>query len=506
MTYFIGVDIGTTSSKAIVFSSSGAIKGIGNRGYGILVPQPTWAEQDPEAIFAAMILAIRDAVDAASVSKDIAAIGFSTAMHTLIVMDAQNYPITNSIIWADQRSVTQAEKLKQEPTGNAIYRRTGTPIHPMSPLSKLIWMRESQPDTFRQAAKFISIKEYVLYQLFERYVVDYSIASATGLFNLQQLNWDEEALTLAGITPEQLSELVPTTYILQGMKAQHALAIGLAADTPIVIGANDGVLANLGVGAIVANRFAITIGTSGAVRSVSQQPITDPQQRTFCYYLANNLWVIGGAINSGGIIFRWLRDEFCAAEVEAAKQLGIDPYQVMIQEAAKVPAGASGLLCLPFLAGERSPYWNAKARGVFFGVGLHHTRAHFIRAVLEGILFAIYSVNVAVQDLTGTAGEICVSGGFARSEVWLQMMAEGFGQEVSTPEVYEASGFGAALLAMYAVGAIAHLSDVHQLIHISKRYQPQIQSNIYKDLFSLYQRIYQNLVEEFNSIADYQHQ
>ena len=322
MTYFIGVDIGTTSTKAIVFSSSGAIKGIGNRGYSILAPQPTWAEQDPNVIFATAIAAIRDAVDAAG-ATDIAAVGFSTAMHSLIAMNAKNQPLTNSIIWADRRSVTQAEKLKQDKTANAIYRRTGTPIHPMSPLCKLMWMRESDPDTFRQATKFISIKEYILYQLFEEYVIDYSIASATGLFNLKQLDWDEEALTLAGITKEQLGLLVPTTHILQGMKQQHAEAMKLAPETPFVIGASDGVLANLGVGAINSGN-AITIGTSGAVRTFSQTPITDPQARTFCYASTDNLWLIGGSINSGGIIFRWLRDEFCAAEVEQAKHLCID--------------------------------------------------------------------------------------------------------------------------------------------------------------------------------------
>ena len=505
MTYFIGVDIGTTSTKAIVFSSSGAIKGMGNRGYSILAPQPTWAEQDPNVIFATAIAAIRDAVDASGGSKDIAAVGLSTAMHSLIAIDAKNQPLTNSIIWADRRSVSQAEKLKQDKTGNAIYRRTGTPIHPMSPLSKLMWMRELDPDIFRQAAKFISIKEYVLYQLFEEYVVDYSIASATGLFNLEQLDWDEEALTLAGITKEQLSQLVPTTHILRGMKQQHAGAMGLAAETPFVIGASDGVLANLGVGAINPGEFAITIGTSGAVRTVTHEPITDPQQRTFCYASTDKLWLIGGSINSGGIIFRWLRDEFCAAEVEQAKQLGIDAYDIMIDAAMQIPVGAQGLLCLPFLSGERAPYWNAKARGVFFGVGLHHTRSHFIRAVMEGILFALYSVNVAVQELTGAGGEIRASGGFARSQAWLQMMADVFGQEVVTPFVYEASGFGAAVLAMYAVGAIADLTDVDKLIRISKRYQPNLQlSSTYKELFSLYQRVYHNLVKEFALLADLQ--
>lgn len=503
MTYFIGLDIGTTSTKAIVFSSSGVIKGMGNRGYNILAPQPTWAEQDPNAIFATAIAAIRDAVDAAGGSQEIAAVGLSTAMHSLIAMDAKNQPLTNSIIWADRRSVTQAEKLKAD--GNAIYQRTGTPIHPMSPLCKLMWMRESDPDTFRQAAKFISIKEYILYQLFEEYVVDYSIASATGLFNLKQLNWDEQALTLAGITKQQLSQLVPTTHILQGIKQQHAQAMGLAPETPFVIGASDGVLANLGVGAINSGN-AITIGTSGAVRTFSQTPITDLQQRTFCYAFTDNLWLIGGSINSGGIIFRWLRDEFCAAEVEQAKHLYLDAYDIMINAACQVPAGAEGLLCLPFLSGERAPYWNAKARGVFFGVGLHHTRSHFIRAVMEGILFALYSVNVAVQELTQVSGEIRASGGFARSEAWLQMMADVFGQEVVTPFVYEASGFGAAVLAMYAVGAIANLTDVDKLIRISKRYQPNLElSSTYKQLFALYQRVYHNLVEEFNFLAALQH-
>jgi len=504
MTFFLGVDIGTTSTKAIVFSVSGAIKGMGNRGYEVLVPQPTWAEQDPETIFAAVIQAVRDALEAADLAKqEIAAVGFGAATHSLIAIAANNNPLTNSMIWADNRSVAQAEKLKQHATAHELYRRTGSPIHPVSPLSKLVWMREVDPDTFGKAAKFVSIKEYIFYQLFERYIVDYSIASATGLFNLKQLNWDEEAIALAGITKEQLSELVPTTYILHGMKVSHAEAMGLDPDIPIVIGANDGALANLGVGAIAPGQYAITIGTSGAVRTVTQQPITDPQARTFCYALTEKHWAIGGPTNNGGIVLRWLRDQFCAPEVERAKQLGVDAYEVMIQAAAKVPAGAEGLLCLPFLSGERAPYWNAKARGVFFGVGLHHQRSHFIRAVLEGILFNVYSVKAVLQELTGAAGEIFASGGFARSQPWRQMMADLFGSVVLMPEVYEASGFGAAVLAMYAVGAIADFTEVQPLISISYRHQPDLElSRTYHQMFLLYQRIYQNLVEEFNLLAD----
>lgn len=521
-TYFIGVDIGTTSTKAIVCSASGDVEGSGNQAYTILSPRPTWAEQDPKVIFTAVISAVRAAVDQANVTKqEIAAVSFSAAMHSLIAVDAEGALLTNSIIWADNRSISQTERLKQG-NGHRLYLQTGTPIHPMSPLSKLMWLREADAETFHKAAKFLSIKEYVFYQLFGSYMVDYSIASATGLFNLKQLDWDQEALAAAGIHRDQLSRLVPTTYILKGMKAPHAEAMGLDPHTPTVIGASDGVLASLGVGAIAPNQVAITIGTSGAVRTVVQAPVLDPQGRTFCYALTEDHWVIGGSTNSGGGILRWLRDEFCQPEVEQAKQQGLDPYEVMIQAAAQVPAGAEGLLCLPFFAGERAPYWNPDARGVFFGIGLHHRRSHFIRAVLEGILFSVYSIYSALCDLVGEAQEVRAAGGFARSQTWRQMMADVLGHELLIPEVYEASSFGATVLAMYAVGALQDLADVQQLIQIdlpaARLHQPEVSRNknrhqpdpqltaTYRELFDIYQHIYHSTINEFTQLANHQRQ
>ncbi|KQL48452.1 gluconokinase [Brevibacillus choshinensis] len=507
-TYFIGLDIGTTSTKAIVFTPSGAVRGIGNVDYPLLVPQPSWAEQDPETIFAAVITALKKAIEKADVDKhEIGGIGFSTAMHSLIAVDHQGSPLTHSIIWADNRSVAQADRLKQDGVGHNIYLATGTPIHPMSPLPKIMWLREQAPDTFRKAAKFISIKEYVIHRLFGQYVVDYSIASATGLFNLRKLDWDEEALYVAGITKQQLSEPVPTTHILRGMKIRYAEEIGLDVDTPFVVGASDGVLANLGIGAIDPGQVAITIGTSGAVRTVVPEPITDPKGRTFCYVLTENHWVIGGPSNNGGIMLRWFRDEFSWPEVERAKQMGVDPYDVMIQAAENVRAGADGLLFLPFLSGERAPYWNAQARGSFFGIGLHHKREHFIRAVLEGILFSVYSIGIALRDLAGGASEIRASGGFARSREWRQIMSDMFGYEVLIPESHESSSFGAALLAMHALGALNDLHDVKNMIHISHRHEPDLErSSTYLQLFYIYERVYYNLLEEYKLIADFQKQ
>jgi gluconokinase len=312
-------------------------------------------------------------------------------------------------------------------------------------------------------------------------------------------------LATAGIRVDQLSELVPTTYILRGMSPKYAAATGLHTDTPIVVGASDGVLANLGVGAITPDQIAITIGTSAAVRGVVPHPITDSQGRTFCYALTEKHWVVGGPSNNGGIVLRWFRDQFCEMEVEQAKREGLDPYDVMLRSAKNISAGAEGLLFLPYLSGERAPSWNPDARGVFFGMAMHHNRAHFIRAILEGILFNVYEITRILLTQIGDGKTIRFSGGLARSQICLQIVADLFGSEVLVPEVYEGSGFGAAVLAMYAVGALDDLADVQKLIRISDRYQPDLElSQRYDQLFEIYQQIYKNLIKEFSAIADYQ--
>ncbi len=495
MNHFIGIDIGTTSTKAIAVSFTGEVKGIATQEYPLLAPQPRFAEQDPIVIFSAVLQAVREAIQQANLSsRDVTAVGCSSAMHSLIVMSADHVLLSQSITWADGRSINQAEALKSS-NGIQIYQNTGTPVHPMSPLTKLLWMRECDPELFDKAAKFISIKEYVLYQLFEQYIVDYSIASATGLFNLRTLNWDETALELAQIRSDQLSELVPTTHILQGIKPKYAEIMGLDSNVPIVIGASDGALANIGVGAIASNQLAITIGTSSAVRKVVSEPLTDAQARTFCYAFTDKQWLIGGASNNGGIVLRWFRDQFGQPEIAQ----GGNAYDRLIELAESVPAGADGLLFLPFLSGERAPYWNADARGVFFGVSLQHQRSHFARAVLEGILFAAYSITTVLSDLTETSQSILVSGGMARSSAWRQMMADLFGIEVLAPEVYEASGFGAAVLAMYAVKQIDQLEQVRSMIRMGDRHLPNLHlSEQYHKQFERYQRIYQQLEPEFS--------
>ncbi|MGP1385792.1 MAG: gluconokinase [Thainema sp.] len=504
--YIIGIDIGTTSTKVVLFSSSGEMIDQHAIGYPLLSPQPEVQEQEPEVIYQAVVRSIQLVIQKnPTCVSTLIGLSFSTAMHSLIAVDRQGQALTRSITWADRRSVPWVSKIRQMCDAHALYTRTGTPIHPMSPLLKLMWLRHDQPELFQQAAKFISIKEYVIYRWFGEYVVDYSIANATGMFNMQELDWDQEALALAEITPARLSRLVPTTHALTGMKPEAAKFMGLPVDIPVVLGASDGVLANLGVGAITADVVAITVGTSGAVRAVLDRPKTDAKERLFCYALTESHWVIGGAINNGGIILRWIRDNLADAEVDTAKLLKTDPYDILTAIAETVPAGSEGLIFHPYLAGERSPLWDANARGSFFGLALHHTKAHLIRAVLEGIVYNLYVVLAALQDVVGTATSIQATGGFARSTLWRQMLADVFNRAVTIPETYESSCFGAAVLGLYALGRIPNLERVTDMIGETYRHRPNPENvKRYQKVLPLYIQLLESFVPLYGAIAQAQ--
>ncbi|GEB77401.1 gluconokinase [Sporolactobacillus inulinus] len=505
--YMIGADIGTTSTKAVLYKTDGTIVAYSNMGYPLYTPDAFTAEQDPEEIFTAVLSAIREVVAKGGVSpQSIAFVSFSCAMHSLVPVDAEGKPLMRCMTWADNRSIEWCDKIKKTMGGHDIYMKTGTPIHPMSPLPKLVWMKNERPELFNQTKKFISIKEYIFYKLFHTYVVDYSIASSTGLFAMKTLTWDKDALAVAGITEANLSELVPTTHQMVGMDPVYAEQMGLNESTPFVLGASDGVLSNLGVNAIDPGVVAVTIGTSGAIRTVADKPSADPKERLFCYVLTEDKWVIGGPVNNGGGVLRWARDEFAAAEVETAKRLGISPYEVLTRMAARVKAGSDGLIFQPYFSGERAPLWNPNARGAFFGLTLHHQKQHMIRAVLEGIIYNLYSVMLAMRERTGEPKKIQATGGFARSELWRQMMADIFAQPVNVPESFESSCLGAAVLGLYATGRVDSLSAVAQMVGSVHSHEP-IPENVetYQQLFPIFLRLSRKLEDEWSAIAAFQH-
>ncbi|MEC1179675.1 gluconokinase [Metasolibacillus meyeri] len=503
--YMLGVDIGTTSTKAVLFTVQGAIIEQANIGYPLHTPDISTAQQDPQEIWQAVLRAV-STIMAKHADKKLAFISFSSALHSVIAIDENDQPLTPVITWADNRSEGWARKIKNELNGHEVYLRTGTPIHPMSPLCKIAWLTHEHPAIAKKAKKYIGIKEYIFKKLFDKYVVDHSLASAMGLMNLQKLEWDEEALQIAGISKKQLSTLVSTTQCFQGCNEQLAHQMGIDPQTPFIIGAGDGMLSNLGVNAIGKGEVAVTIGTSGAIRTVIDKPQTDNKGRIFCYALTENHWVIGGPVNNGGMVLRWIRDEFASSEIETAKRLGIDPYEVLTKIAERIRPGADGLLFHPYLAGERAPLWNPDVRGSFFGLTMAHKKEHMIRAALEGVIYNLYTVYLALREcMDGPVTRIQATGGFARSETWRQMMADIFESEVTVPESHESSCLGACILGLYATKRVDSLHVVANMVGETYKHTPKEEAmQEYRQLLPIFIHLSRTLEQDYTAIAAYQ--
>ncbi|WP_125565407.1 gluconokinase [Companilactobacillus insicii] len=495
MGYVIGVDVGTTSTKCVLYDLKGKVISHSNKGYKLYQTEPGMAEEDPDEIFSAVIATIKEVVINIDTSK-IKFVSFSTAMHSLILMDENNRPLTRAITWADNRAAKYSDELSKNGLGSEIYAKTGTPIHPMSPLSKLLWLKNEKPTLYSQAKKFIDIKSYIFYKLFGIYKVDYSIASATGIFNIFNLKWEPQVLNLLNIEETRLPDVVNTTDYVTGINKEYSDILNISSTVPFVLGASDGVLSNLGVNAIENGVVAVTIGTSGAVRVVVDKPIIDPNEKLFCYALTKDKWVIGGPVNNGGIVFRWVRDQLFNSEFS---------YDQLTKMASKIPAGSNGLLFQPYLGGERALIWNAYARGSYFGLTRQHTRAHMIRSALEGIVFNLYSVMCLIESITGKPARIQATGGFARSELWRQMLADIFNQNVTIPESFESSCLGAVVLGFYSLGYIDNISEVKNMIGITDVLRPNADNaKIYEKLFPIWKRVTESLEPEYKMITEFQ--
>ncbi|SEW09822.1 gluconokinase [Chitinophaga arvensicola] len=482
--YIIGVDIGTSSTKSIVRGMNGKILGVFQQAYLTDHPEPGYSEQDPEVILNAVIAGIRAVV--AEVGGAPAAISFSSAMHSIMAIDGSGAALTPLIIWADNRSEPQALALRDTAEGRLIYRQTGTPVHAMSPLCKICWLREQQPALFARAVMFPGIKEYIFHHFFGRWVTDHSIASATGLFDIHTLRWNDTALGVAGITAAQLPVPVPANYQVSGLSPVLAATMGIPADTPFIIGGSDGCLAQLGSGAMDAGHATLTIGTSGAVRMAGKQPLTDARGRLFTYLLTDDIYITGGASNNGGVVLQWLVRDFLKQPLSALNDL--------VSEALHTDPGK--LLCLPYLLGERAPVWNSHATAAFIGIQPQHTPAHFTRAVLEGICFALLSIKEALEETTGPVLKVSVSGGFTNAPGWIQLMADIFGQEMHLQQESDASALGAIQLAAGVLGWQDVAPEEAQTVFTPDAGKLAAYRKKYKVFLKLYEQIEESLAGE----------
>lgn len=459
------------------------------------------AEQDPWDLLDAVEQVIHDAAAHIDWQQDkLLAVSFSSANQSVMMLDHRFQPLSRVITWADTRAEEVAKKLKNSSIGGQIYAQTGTPIHPMSPLTKIMWLHQSQPDKFAQAAYFGGIKSFLFHQFFGTFKIDISMASCMGMMNIHTGDWDDTALHLTKVQRSQLPMIVSGTTQEVGLTSTAQTKMGIPAETPFVYGAFDGALSNLGVGAIHPDTIAITIGTSAGVRVVTDHPVVDPQQRLFCYALDTDRWVVGGPINNGGFVYQWAVHHL--VDANAVQHAGTDPYTLANHVIGETPAGAHGLIFQPFLGGERAPLWNADARGGFFGLSPLHTRADMLRAVMEGISMNIATVFQAVGDLVGQPARVTATGGFARSTVWRQMLADVLNCPVNIPQSFESGCLGAVVMAMKSLGMVDRLDVVTNFIGGIRTYHPEPAAvAVYQQYLPLFKQVAELLTPAYSTIA-----
>jgi gluconokinase len=471
MDVVIGIDTGTTSTKGIAAGPDGEIRALTSVHYPLSVPGPGRAELDPAALADAAVKALTDvAAECRAKGDRVTAIGLSSFLHALLPMDAAGRPLGPVVTWADNRSAGQCERIVADGHAKRLQSRTGTPVHPMSPLTKLAWWADEDPDTLRATARWGGVKELIVAALTGGpFLVDLSIASGTGLYDIHARRWDDEALQIAGVRPEQLAEVVPTTQVLR-LHAGVAAAAGLPADVPLIIGAADGPLANLGVGATAPGVGAVSLGTSGALRTVVGGPTGDEAGRLFCYALTEDRWVIGGAVNNAGSVVRWAGQAFFPDD--SGGEDADDRDAQLLAEAAAITAGSEGLLCLPYLLGERAPWWRPGLRGGYLGLRREHGRPHLVRAAVEGVCQQLALVRDSF-DAEGTPlTEIRATGGAAASKLWISVLASALDLPVTVADVPEGTALGACLLARHAIGDLPDLDRAAALVPTGEPVRP----------------------------------
>lgn len=463
--FYIGIDIGTTATKAVVFDTSGKVVREVAKGYEMYHPKADWSVQKMDEVLDAVLLCIQEITE--GIQPEF--ISFSSAMQSILMIDEQGNALSDAVLWADNRASGLAESLKNSTLGKQFYELTGIPIHTFCPMTKILWWKENEPELFAKSHRFISIKEYIWHHLTGEYVLDSSMASGTGLMNLNTLNWEKTILNHLNIKEEQLSPIVSVRHQAKGKQDGHLY----------IIGGGDGALANLGSGAMERGKMALTIGTSGAVRLPIEKPFIDAQMRTQCYHLKDDRYLVLGAVNNGAVILQWLKEAILKTDLS---------FYAMIAEAKGISAGADGLLFVPYLLGERAPIWDASAKGSLLGISIHHTQAHLIRATLEGILFGLLSIAEILFDSTEERKKhvVMASGGFAKSDVWLQMAADIFQMEIVVAETVESAAWGAVMLGFEALG-LEHNFAANE----GKRLMPNPDNQvIYEQQFTKFKKVY----------------
>ena len=503
-TYLIAHDLGTSGDKVTLFTTDGQLVRSVTVVYETNFFNSTWAEQNPLDWWNAVCegtKAVLQGVDA----RQVAGMAFSGQMMGCVVVDRQGRPLRPAIIWADQRSQTQESFLREKINEQEFYRITGHKISASYSIEKLMWIRDHEPEIFRQVHKMLQPKDYIIHRLTGAFVTDFSDASGTNCLDLNRLEWSGKILDAAGIDQSLLTEVYPSTHVAGEVTASVAAECGLAPGTPIVIGGGDGVCAAVGAGSVCSGDTFNYLGSSSWVALTSDTPIYDPQLRTYNWaHLVPGKYSPNGTMQAAGNSYQFAKKILCRDLEMLAKEQGASPYRLMDQEIASSPVGANGLLYLPYILGERSPRWNSEARGAFIGLKMEHTRGDLLRACVEGILMNLCVIlDVFRQEMEITS--LNVIGGLAKGDPVRHALADIYGVQVRRLNwLDEATSMGAAVAAGVGTGVLPDFTAIHRFIQVDDVVEPDRDNHQkYETLKKLFDQSYFALLDTYRNLAQW---
>lgn len=496
MNYFLGIDTSTTSSKALLIDSQGEVIAVASSPHTLQTPKPLWSEQDPLEWWVAVSASIKSVLEKAGIGGEkVAAIGLTGQMHGLVLLDEAGNVLRPAILWNDQRTQSQCDEIHRRIGKEKFIQITGNVALTGFTAPKILWVQENDPEVFAKAKHVLLPKDYIRYRLTGEYAMDKADGAGTVLFDLKSRDWSAEVLDALGIDRSWMPRTFEGTEFTGYVTQEAASLTGLKVGTPVAAGGGDQSAQAVGVGAVETGIVGLTVGTSGVIFATTPSALIEPEGRlhAFCHAVPG-MWHFMGVMLSAAGSLQWYRDTL-------APDMSFDD---LVKEAESAPAGCEGLLFLPYLSGERTPYPDPLARGAFIGLTLRHSRAHMTRAVLEGVAFGLKDSFTLIQNAgLGKITQVRASGGGTKGELWREILASVLEAELVTVNTSEGAAFGAALLA--GVGAVVW-SDVPSAckatIHLTGQTLPdEAQVKIYRKMYPLYRELYPALTSSFNKIG-----
>jgi len=502
--HLLGIDIGTSGVKVLLMNKHGSVVGESFEPYGVSRPKPLWSEQDPVEWWAATTRAIHNLSVKTSVNlHDIAAIGLTGQMHGLVILDRKGRVIRPCIMWNDQRTAAECAMINRRVGLKRLLAINGKPALTGFTAGKILWVRRHEPASYRKIAHVLLPKDYIRYCFSGECCTDVADASGTNLFDVAHRTWSDTLADILGIPYSFLPGVSESVSISSYVSPKAARHTGLAPGTPIVSGAGDQAAQALGSAAVRPGVISITIGTSGVVFVTTAKYRYDPHGRLHAYcHAVPGRWHLMGVMLAAGDSLKWLRDTFGKAMEHPASRKKGDPYERLLGPSAQVPAGAEGLIFLPYLSGERTPHADPNARGVFFGLTMRHTMAHMTRAVLEGVGFGLRDGLELVSAMDLGVTTMYVTGGGAHSELWCQILADIIDHDLTRLRFNQGAAFGAAIIAGVGSGLFRSIeSTCDTVVKPGRRFEPSRNAKKYEQYYQLYRSLYPRLKKNFADLA-----